>query len=369
MRRITSGLASEPVAQCSVWLPTSMTSAFSLSSSTVARRTVQTLIGSYVALSTSTRPPDQRPRPSASGPCRGWSPSGTDPSGPGGTAVAILRASVAYGGRLRERPEHAHGLGVGAQRLDRLGDRGRRRRGRRGRRRTCRAEALAARPRLDARQVDAAEGELRQAAHEPARRGRRRRPRTAARSSTRCPPPGRAPSRRDPHEARLVPGRVLDVRLEHLAAVELGGGAAADRGPRRLVAGSRSATSRTASAVEAARTTAAPGSRRADEARALGAAPAGARRPRRCARAARRSRAIRQWRIGWTTSPMICTSAVAQRERVERRVDRALERVLDRHQRALHAALADRRDRVVDGRERRPARASAPPPASSASWL
>ena len=34
----------------------STSSAFSLSSSTAARRTVQTLIGSYVALRTSTRP-------------------------------------------------------------------------------------------------------------------------------------------------------------------------------------------------------------------------------------------------------------------------------------------------------------------------
>ena len=45
-------------------------------------------------------------------------------------------------------------------------------------------------------------------------------------------------------------------------------------------------------------------------------------------------------------------AAVALRERVERRVDRALERVLDRDQRPLDAALADRRDGVVDGRER-----------------
>src|SRR5829696_9258296 len=122
MRRITTGLASEPVAQCSVWLPTSIISAFSFRSRTVARRTVQTLMGSYVALSTSTRPPDQRPRPSASGPCRGWSPSGTDPTGPGGTAVAILRE--VYLRRGRERPEYAHRSRVRAQRLDRLRDRG-----------------------------------------------------------------------------------------------------------------------------------------------------------------------------------------------------------------------------------------------------
>src|SRR5918992_1387924 len=87
--RITTGLGSEPVAQCRSVAPISMTSAFSLSSSTVARRTVQTLIGSYVALSTSTRPPDQRPVPSVLDPCRWWSTSGTDPTGAGGTAVGI----------------------------------------------------------------------------------------------------------------------------------------------------------------------------------------------------------------------------------------------------------------------------------------
>src|SRR5918992_4707840 len=87
--RITTGFGSEPVAQCRSVGPISMTSAFSLRSSTVARRTVQTLIGSYVALSTSTRPPDQRPRPSGAGPCRRRSSGGTDPSGAGGTAVAM----------------------------------------------------------------------------------------------------------------------------------------------------------------------------------------------------------------------------------------------------------------------------------------
>src|SRR3954452_8562634 len=105
-RRITTGRGSEPVAQCRSLVPTSTTSALSLSSSTVARRTVHTLMGSYVALRTSTRPPLQRLlEPSGSGPCRGWSPGGTDPSGPGGTAVATL-GSVAVGpaGKPRSRP-------------------------------------------------------------------------------------------------------------------------------------------------------------------------------------------------------------------------------------------------------------------------
>src|SRR5215217_5062684 len=63
--RITTGLGSDPDAQCR----------------SVARRTVQTLMGSYVALRTSTRPPDQRPVPSLFGPCRRRSSGGTDLSG------------------------------------------------------------------------------------------------------------------------------------------------------------------------------------------------------------------------------------------------------------------------------------------------
>src|SRR5215218_3063584 len=93
---MTTGRGSEPVAQCRSRVPISMTSALLLSRSTVARRTVQTLIGSYVAFRTSTRPPDQRPQPSAAGPCRWESLGGTDPSGAGGTAaVAIAEGSVA----------------------------------------------------------------------------------------------------------------------------------------------------------------------------------------------------------------------------------------------------------------------------------
>src|SRR5918995_2471653 len=87
---MTTGRGNEPVAQCRSREPTSITSALLLSSSTVARRTVHTLIGSYVALRTSTRPPDQRPQPSDSGPCRWESLGGTDPSGAGGTAAVAL---------------------------------------------------------------------------------------------------------------------------------------------------------------------------------------------------------------------------------------------------------------------------------------
>src|SRR3954453_18417798 len=98
--RMTTGRGREPVAQCSSLAPISTTSAFALSSSTVARRTVQTLIGSYVAFRTSTRPPDQRPQPSEAGPCRWWSAGGTDPSGAGGTAaVAIAAGKCTHGFR------------------------------------------------------------------------------------------------------------------------------------------------------------------------------------------------------------------------------------------------------------------------------
>src|SRR5918998_1628089 len=93
---MTTGGGEEPEGPCRAREPTSITSALLLSSRTVARRTVHTLIGSYVALRTSTRPPDQRPQPSASGPCRWESNGGTDPSGAGGTAaVAIAGRSVA----------------------------------------------------------------------------------------------------------------------------------------------------------------------------------------------------------------------------------------------------------------------------------
>src|SRR3712207_2655669 len=115
---MTTGRGSEPVAQCSDAVDSSMTSAFALSSSTVARRTVHTLIGSYVALRTSTRPPDQRPMPSVPGPCRWWSSRGTDPSGTGALAVAMCARSVPEGSggsvecdrdRL-PRERQAHGL-------------------------------------------------------------------------------------------------------------------------------------------------------------------------------------------------------------------------------------------------------------------
>src|SRR5918998_3828583 len=169
---MTTGLVINPRAQWRSCGPISMTSAFSLRSSTVARRTVQTLMGSYVALSTSTRPPDQRPAPSApADPCRWWSERGTDPTGPGGTTVAIAGRSVdgGPGGSAgdREGPEDPHGLAAPAQPGDR-------RRHLRVVRRALQiaeehvvAEPHPPRTRLDPREVDRARGELGQAVDEP----------------------------------------------------------------------------------------------------------------------------------------------------------------------------------------------------------
>ena len=47
-----------------------------------------------------------------------------------------------------------------------------------------------------------------------------------------------------------------------------------------------------------------------------------------------------------------CDAGEVDRERVERRVDRAFERVLDRHDAALDHAAVDGFDHVVHGRER-----------------
>src|ERR687897_1181357 len=168
---MTTGLVIEPRAQCRSCGPISMTSALLLSSSTVARRTVQTLIGSYVALSTSTRPPDQRPEPSAVDPCRRRSTSGTDPAGAGGAAVAIAGRSVDgdSGGsaRCRERPEHPHGLAVPAQPGNRGGDIGAPSRSLEVAEEHVAAEPDAPGARLDACQVGLARRELGEARDEP----------------------------------------------------------------------------------------------------------------------------------------------------------------------------------------------------------
>src|SRR3954452_16609364 len=126
--------------ECSSQFARSMTSALSFRSSTTARRTVHTLIGSKVALRTSTRPED-----------RG----------------SMLGSGYRQGGRTRVGAQDADAVAVRVECADRLGHR-----------RVVGAplavgeeqvvaELPARRPGLDLDEVDAAEGELRQAAHEP----------------------------------------------------------------------------------------------------------------------------------------------------------------------------------------------------------
>src|SRR6185436_4665453 len=231
----------------------SSTSAFSFSSSTTARRTVQTLIGSNVALRTSTRP-DSRPRRRCSG-------GGADPTCAGGTdAVAAMTVGRSVAGDYvpfdrcaaarkppragaiglcgRKRAEHAQVLDVAAQRGEGLGDRSVVVAAFEVGEEHVAPEPLLARARLDPREVDAAQRELRQAAHEPAGgfgadapEDDRRLPRAVAGG---CRGLGRVAAL-EPHEARLVAGGVVDVGAQHLAAVQLGGGAAAERRVRAVL--------------------------------------------------------------------------------------------------------------------------------------
>src|SRR4051794_17237745 len=89
----------------------STSSAFSFSSRTAARRTVHTLMGSYVALRTSTRPPS-RPR-------RRCSASDVDPTGAGGELTAMTNLARECSGR-RGGSEQVWRGRVGAQHTDLL---------------------------------------------------------------------------------------------------------------------------------------------------------------------------------------------------------------------------------------------------------
>src|ERR1700757_5301345 len=93
---MTTGRAIVEDAEGSSHSARSMISALSLSNRTTARRTVQTLIGSYVAFNTSTRP-TSRPRRWCSG-------CGADPNGSGVTEVAIKvsRWRAVYRGDWRD---------------------------------------------------------------------------------------------------------------------------------------------------------------------------------------------------------------------------------------------------------------------------
>src|SRR5436190_17946475 len=207
-----------------------MTSALSLRISTAARRTVQTLIGSNVALRTSTRP-FVAPSTGAC-PRRRCSSSDADPGGAGGTSESMAGVSVEQcngratpagtlmtgASRGRIRPQHAQLLGLAAHRFDRA------------RHRSVGVPALEvgeehvvtqtglARPRLDQRQIDAAKRKLRQTAHEPARgvvAG-------APEDDRRLPGSASAGVRAvagQPDEPRLVVRQILDASLQDLAAV------------------------------------------------------------------------------------------------------------------------------------------------------
>ena len=328
---MTTGRGSVECSECSSLRAARRPRPCAFSSSTTARRTVQTLIGSNVALSTSTRP-WSRPR-------RRCSASGADGGKPGGGGIAAAwRARVsatrpspsarAGSYRARAAPGSARAVPrppprscasavapveVGEEQVV--------------------AQPPAPRPRLDLRQVDRARRQLGQAAHEPARALV-----AVAREHDRgLAPAGRAPngsavaSARQPDEARLVARLVLD---RPRAAPRRRRAAAASRGADRRPRLDRSAH---------------------DRAHGLGGR---ARRdqPRAAAARSRRNRAHWPSACGCESTVSIASSADAGardqalgtarhrladdrdaravgRQRVERRVDRALERVLDRHQR------------------------------------
>ena len=94
---------------------------------------------------------------------------------------------------------------------------------------------------------------------------------------------------------------------------------------------------RTASAVLAADTTSAPLQSLAQEAGALAACLGWETTRSICSRGKRR-RAIRQWRDRVHDLADDPDLVGLEHQRVERRVDRSFERVLDRHQRALRAS-------------------------------
>ncbi len=158
-------------------------------------------------------------------------------------------------------------------------------------------------------------------------------------------PPGGRPDGPEPDEPRLVAGHVLDAGAQHLAAVALGGQAVAERGPRPVVLGHGPDRLGGRAAGEHLRA----GQPRADEARALrGRLRMGhdrldlrqlERRPRDQAVADRVDDLAEDRDV-----------LGLHRQRVERGVDRALERVLDRHQGALDGAEVDRHHGVVDRR-------------------
>ena len=177
----------------------------------MARRTVHTLMGSYVALSTSTRPPDQRPAPSGLRSVPRVVSGRHRPQWAWWYSCRHDLAECSYGADGNE-PSTRTPSRMGAQRTDRLGH------GRIVRAAVevdeehVVAEPSPPRPRLDAGEVDLARRRTRRGSARASPAGRRSAPRTSARSSTRRPRRGRAP-RGAIHTKRVSdPGRVLDVR-------------------------------------------------------------------------------------------------------------------------------------------------------------
>ena len=368
---MTTGRGIAVCSECSSHAACSSTSAFSLSSRTAARRTVQTLIGSYVALRTSTRPAS-RPRRWCSEPART----------PLGLVVSSLPMAAFCAGSVADRG--GHGRARSGRRIacpaaapprsarrsarDRVGDRRLVGRGPPGRRRTCSGPSRAARgPRLDLasgsrRGRRTPTGSAR--ASPAARRRRPRRPPTSSRRPSPSAAPAALPGAAEPDEARLVVGLVLDALAQHPAAVELGGERAGRAPP---TARRRAATSRTASAVEVAAST-------------VGAAAA----------RSRRKRAHWPSACGCETTASIASSSIAlagdqavadRRARSRRRSRRRAPRSASASSVALTAPSSefsigtsarstaprvDRHDRLVDRRRTARARPRASPAAPRA---
>src|SRR5215218_6547157 len=180
---MTTGRAIVKLSAWRLQVACSSTSARSLSTSTVARLTVQTLIGSYEALRTRTRPfvpPRCACRPSSSA---GWCPGASSPraGSTGCSAVAVTPFSVykrgpaglpssAGGDGGGVRPQHAQHLHTRAQGVERAGYRLIARRALEVGEEHVVPDRRPARPRLDLGQVDLTLGELAQHPHERPRR-------------------------------------------------------------------------------------------------------------------------------------------------------------------------------------------------------
>ena len=209
------------------------------------------------------------------------------------------------------------------------------------------AERPGPRPRLDAHEVDPAEGELAQAAHEPARRrvarpgeDDRRLPRRRRRRPGRC----------RPARARRSASRCAGRRRRRRAAPGSRRARRPTAGPSAAHGSSVAATVRTASAVEVVARTTAPGSS-ARRKRAHWPSGWGCETTTAMPSSGTSSRAIRQLRMSRTVSPTMATSSASSASASSVAVTPPSERVLDRHEGAVDRAVLDGHDRLVDGGE------------------